>query len=93
MSTVKATRACNFIQLRSKAEGFLKQMSAMGVTTVEAVSYTHLYTVRSDVGDDAIGHFPRSIVDDAQLLHLLAATGRKAEGGHYTGIEYNKRCV
>ena len=49
-----------------------------------------LSTVRSDVGDDAIGHFHRSIVDDAQLLHLLAATGRKAEGGHYTGIEYNK---
>ena len=38
MSTVKATRACNFIQLRSKAEGFLKQMSAMGVTTVEGKS-------------------------------------------------------
>ena len=38
VSTVKATRACNFIQLRSKAEGFLKQMSAMGVTTVEGKS-------------------------------------------------------
>ena len=38
MSTVKATRACNFIQLRSKAEGLLKQMSAMGVTTVEGKS-------------------------------------------------------
>ena len=38
MSTVKATRACNFIQLRSKAEAFLKQMSAMGVTTVEGKS-------------------------------------------------------
>ena len=36
--TVEATRACNFIQLRSKAEGFLKQMSAMGVTTVEGKS-------------------------------------------------------
>lgn len=35
VSTVKATRACNFIRLRGKAEGFLKQMSAMGVTTVE----------------------------------------------------------
>ena len=38
VSTVKATRACNFIQLRSKTEGFLKQMSAMGVTTVEGKS-------------------------------------------------------
>lgn len=38
VSTVKVTRACNFIQLRSKAEGFLKQMSAMGVTTVEGKS-------------------------------------------------------
>lgn len=38
VSTVKATRACNFIQLRSKAESFLKQMSAMGVTTVEGKS-------------------------------------------------------
>ncbi len=38
VSTVKATRACNFIQLRSKAEGFLKQMNAMGVTTVEGKS-------------------------------------------------------
>ena len=38
VSTVKATRACNFIQLRSKAEGFLKQMGAMGVTTVEGKS-------------------------------------------------------
>lgn len=37
-STVKATRTCNFIQLRGKAEGFLKQMSAMGVTTVEGKS-------------------------------------------------------
>ena len=40
VSTVKATRACNFIQLRSKAEGFLKQMSAMGVTTVEGKAAT-----------------------------------------------------
>lgn len=38
VSTVKATRACNFIRLRGKAEGFLKQMSAMGVTTVEGKS-------------------------------------------------------
>lgn len=38
VSTVKATRACNFIQLRSKGEAFLKQMSAMGVTTVEGKS-------------------------------------------------------
>ena len=38
VSTVKATRECNFIQLRGKAEGFLKQMSAMGVTTVEGKS-------------------------------------------------------
>ena len=38
VSTVKATRECSFIQLRSKAEGFLKQMSNMGVTTVEGKS-------------------------------------------------------
>lgn len=38
VSTVKATRECSFIQLRSKAEGFLKQMSSMGVTTVEGKS-------------------------------------------------------
>lgn len=38
VSTVKATRASNFIRLRAKAEGFLKQMSAMGVTTVEGKS-------------------------------------------------------
>lgn len=38
VSTVKATRACNFIQLRGKAEGFLKGMNAMGVTTVEGKS-------------------------------------------------------
>lgn len=38
VSTVKATRGCRFIQLRSKAEGFLKQMNAMGVTTVEGKS-------------------------------------------------------
>lgn len=38
VSTVKATRECNFIQLRSKAESFLKQMSTMGVTTVEGKS-------------------------------------------------------
>ena len=37
-STVKATRAFNYIRLRAKAEGFLKQMSAMGVTTVEGKS-------------------------------------------------------
>lgn len=36
--TVKATRASNFIRLRAKAEGFLKQMNAMGVTTVEGKS-------------------------------------------------------
>ena len=38
VSTVKATRASNFVRLRAKAEGFLKQMSAMGVTTVEGKS-------------------------------------------------------
>lgn len=38
ISTVKATRASNFIRLRAKAEGFLKQMNAMGVTTVEGKS-------------------------------------------------------
>lgn len=38
VSTVKATRASNYIRLRAKAEGFLKQMSAMGVTTVEGKS-------------------------------------------------------
>lgn len=38
VSTVKATRASNFIRLRARAEGFLKQMSAMGVTTVEGKS-------------------------------------------------------
>lgn len=37
-STVKATRASNYIRLRARAEGFLKQMSAMGVTTVEGKS-------------------------------------------------------
>lgn len=37
-STVKATRALSFIHLRTKAEGFLKKMSAMGVTTVEGKS-------------------------------------------------------
>lgn len=38
VSTVKATRATNFIQLRAKAEDFLKRMSLMGVTTVEGKS-------------------------------------------------------
>lgn len=37
-STVKATHKMNFFELRGKAEGFLKQMSAMGVTTVEGKS-------------------------------------------------------
>lgn len=37
-STVKATRALNFLKLRSAAEGFLKKMSAMGVTTMEGKS-------------------------------------------------------
>lgn len=37
-STVKTTRNCDFYKLRSKAEGFLKQMSSMGVTTVEGKS-------------------------------------------------------
>lgn len=38
VSTVSATRACNFVKLRSKAEGFLKLMSAQGITTVEGKS-------------------------------------------------------
>ena len=38
VSTVKATRTTNFIQLRAKAEDFLKRMSLMGVTTVEGKS-------------------------------------------------------
>lgn len=38
MSTVKDTRKCDYYQLRSKGEGFLKLMSAMGVTTVEGKS-------------------------------------------------------
>ena len=37
-STVRATRALSYLQLRSKAEGFLKKMTAMGVTTVEGKS-------------------------------------------------------
>lgn len=37
-STVKATRALSYIRLRSRAEGFLKKMTAMGVTTVEGKS-------------------------------------------------------
>ena len=37
-STVKATRKMNFLKLRSTAEGFLKKMSTMGVTTVEGKS-------------------------------------------------------
>ena len=37
-STVKATRASHFIQLRTHAEDFLKRMSRMGVTTVEGKS-------------------------------------------------------
>ena len=39
VSTVKATRTTNFIQLRAKAEDFLKRMSLMGVTTVEGKSW------------------------------------------------------
>ena len=38
VNTVKATRTTNFIQLRAKAEDFLKRMSLMGVTTVEGKS-------------------------------------------------------
>ncbi|MEG1562772.1 MAG: imidazolonepropionase [Bacteroides sp.] len=37
-STVKATRAISFVHLCSKAEDFLKKMTAMGVTTVEGKS-------------------------------------------------------
>lgn len=37
-STVNATRASDFIRLRSRAAAFLKNMSAMGVTTVEGKS-------------------------------------------------------
>lgn len=37
-STVRATRQMNFYQLHSAGEGFLKKMSAMGVTTVEGKS-------------------------------------------------------
>ena len=37
-STVRATRQLSFLQLRSLAEGFIKKMSAMGVTTVEGKS-------------------------------------------------------
>lgn len=37
-STVNATRKLTFIQLRSKAEGFLKKMTSMGVTTIEGKS-------------------------------------------------------
>ena len=37
-ATVKATRALSYIRLRSKAEGFLKKLTAMGVPTVEGKS-------------------------------------------------------
>lgn len=37
-STVQATRELSFIHLRSKAEGLLKKMTAMGITTVEGKS-------------------------------------------------------
>ena len=38
VSTVRATRACNYIQLRTRAEDLLKRMSQMGITTVEGKS-------------------------------------------------------
>ena len=38
VSTVKATRTSSHIRLRNRAEDLLKQMSQMGVTTVEAKS-------------------------------------------------------
>jgi hypothetical protein len=44
------------------------------------IAVTLLSTVRSDVGDDAIGHFHRSIVDDAKFLHLCR-DGRKSRWG------------
>lgn len=37
-STVKATRELNFLKMRARAEGFLKKMSTMGITTVEGKS-------------------------------------------------------
>ena len=37
-STVQTTRELSFIHLRSKAEGLLKKMTAMGITTVEGKS-------------------------------------------------------
>lgn len=38
VSTVKATRESNYIQLCSRAEDLLKRMTAMGITTVEGKS-------------------------------------------------------
>ena len=38
VSTVRDTRACNYIQLRNRAESLLKRMSQMGITTVEGKS-------------------------------------------------------
>ena len=69
-----------------------QQALATGIVMPVAliIAVTLLATAGPDVGNDAVGHFHRGIVDDAKFLHLSAATGGKADGGDDTGVEYNK---
>ena len=47
-------------------------------------------TVFTNVGDDALGNFHGSVLEDMQLGHFFTSTGGKANRGNDTGIEYNQ---
>ena len=47
-------------------------------------------TVFTDIGDDSFGYFHSPVFYDLQLRHLFTSTGRKADRGDNTGIEYNQ---
>ena len=78
VSTVKATRACNFIQLRSKAESFLKQMSAMGKSGYGLDKETELLQLR----------VMRSLNNDEHKRVDVVSTFL---GAHAVPAEYNGR--
>jgi len=66
-----------------------QQAFATGIVVPIAliISVTHLAPGRADIGNDTVGYFYCSIINDAQFPHLFAATGGKADGGYNAGIE------
>ena len=77
VSTVRDTRACNYIQLRNRAESLLKRMSQMGITTVEG---------KSGYGLDKDTEGLLLITNDGPLAHRLLSPRKHVDKCYYAKV-------